>query len=143
MSNPIISIESIRRLRLQNTRFLRATSISVVVSPSSAPIAGSRSGTVATIQRIVARWDRLGTHMVAPPWNRSKDPFAELISAEAIASRVRELGEKITADYRTHTETGEVVMIAVLKGSVIFLSDLMRHVALPVFVEFMGISSYG
>ena len=37
MSNPIISIESIRRLRLQNTRFFRATSISVVVSPSSAP----------------------------------------------------------------------------------------------------------
>jgi hypoxanthine phosphoribosyltransferase len=79
--------------------------------------------------------------MVAPPWNRSKDPFAELISAEAIAARVRELGEKITADYRA--AEGDVVMIGVLKGSVIFLSDLMRHVALPVFVEFMGISSYG
>ena len=79
--------------------------------------------------------------MVAPPWNRSKDPFAELISAEAIAARVRELGEKITADYRG--AEGDVVMIGVLKGSVIFLADLMRHVALPVFVEFMGISSYG
>ncbi len=36
MSNPIISIVSIRKLRLQNTRFFRGTSISVVVSPSSA-----------------------------------------------------------------------------------------------------------
>jgi hypoxanthine phosphoribosyltransferase len=81
--------------------------------------------------------------MVAAPWNRNKDPFAELISAEAIASRVRELGEKITADYRAHAETGDVVVIGVLKGSVIFLADLVRHIALPVFVEFMGISSYG
>src|SRR5258706_6409862 len=81
--------------------------------------------------------------MVAPPWNRTKDPFAELISAEAIAARVRELGEKITSDYRSASETGDVVVIGVLKGSVIFLSDLVRHIALPVFVEFMGISSYG
>jgi hypoxanthine phosphoribosyltransferase len=81
--------------------------------------------------------------MVAPPWNRSKDPFAELISAEAIAVRVRELGEKITADYRSLAESADIVMIGVLKGSVIFLSDLMRHVALPMVVEFMGISSYG
>jgi hypoxanthine phosphoribosyltransferase len=79
----------------------------------------------------------------SPAWNRAKDPFAELISAEAIAARVRELGAQITADYRAHVEKNDVVMIGVLKGSVIFLSDLVREIALPVFVEFIGISSYG
>jgi hypoxanthine phosphoribosyltransferase len=71
------------------------------------------------------------------------DPFTELISADAIAARVRELGAKITADYRQHSEQGEVVVIGVLKGSVIFMSDLVRQIELPVIVELMGISSYG
>jgi len=81
--------------------------------------------------------------MVAPAWNRSKDPFAELISAESIATRVAELGQKITADYKTAVEQADVVVIGVLKGSVIFLADLVRHIALPIKLEFMGISSYG
>ena len=75
-----------------------------------------------------------------PAWNRETDPFAELISAAAIAERVAELGAKITADYRDKTD---VVVIGVLKGSVIFLADLVRHIALPIRLEFMGISSYG
>ena len=37
----------------------------------------------------------------------------------------------------------DVVVIGVLKGSVIFLADLVRHIALPVYVDFIGISSYG
>ena len=69
--------------------------------------------------------------------------FAELISAAKIATRVGELGAQITADYRAAAETGDIVVIGVLKGSVIFLADLVRHVQLPVFVEFIGISSYG
>jgi hypoxanthine phosphoribosyltransferase len=80
----------------------------------------------------------------APPaWNRATDPFAELISAEAIAARVRELGTQITSDYRSLGDKNDIVVVGVLKGSVIFLSDLVRHIALPVFVEFIGISSYG
>jgi len=74
------------------------------------------------------------------PWNRSHEPFAELISAEAIAARVAELGAKITADYQ---DKEDVVVIGVLKGSVIFLADLARHIALPIRLEFIGISSYG
>jgi hypoxanthine phosphoribosyltransferase len=69
--------------------------------------------------------------------------FAELISAAKIASRVGELGAQITADYRSAAETAEVVVIGVLKGSVIFLADLVRHIALPIHVDFIGISSYG
>jgi len=75
-----------------------------------------------------------------PAWNREMEPFAELISAEAIAARVAELGAQITADYR---DKQDVVVIGVLKGSVIFLADLVRHIALPIRLEFIGISSYG
>ena len=69
--------------------------------------------------------------------------FAELISAQKIATRVAELGAQITQDYRTRAEQADVVVIGVLKGSVIFLADLIRHVELPVKVDFIGISSYG
>jgi len=81
--------------------------------------------------------------MASPPpsWNRQTEPFAELISADAIAKRVAELGAQITAEYAT--AVGEVVVIGVLKGSVIFMADLVRHIALPITLEFMGVSSYG
>ena len=80
--------------------------------------------------------------MVAPPpsWNRPSEPFLELISVEAIAGRVAELGKQITADYAGKPD---VVVIGVLKGSIIFLADLVRHIALPIHVDFIGISSYG
>ncbi len=80
--------------------------------------------------------------MVAPPpaWNRPEEPFAELISAEAIAARVAELGRQITTDYQGKSD---VVVVGVLKGSVIFMADLVRHIALPIQTEFIGISSYG
>ena len=82
--------------------------------------------------------------MVAPPaWNRSSEPFAELISAEAIATRVAELGAQITADYAPLSGAADIVVIGVLKGSVIFLADLVRHIAAPIYVDFIGISSYG
>ena len=78
-----------------------------------------------------------------PAWNRSIEPFAELISAEAIATRVAELGAQITAEYAPLAKTADVVVIGVLKGSVIFLADLVRHIAAPIYVDFIGISSYG
>ena len=81
--------------------------------------------------------------MGLPTWNRSPEPFAELISVEAIAKRVAELGAQITSDYRTVATSADVVVIGVLKGSVIFLADLVRHIALPIVVDFIGISSYG
>lgn len=80
---------------------------------------------------------------VSPPvWNRSSEPFAELISAEAIATRVAELGAQITKDYAGRT-SGEIVVVGVLKGSVLFLADLVRHIAAPIYIDFIGISSYG
>lgn len=78
-----------------------------------------------------------------PTWNRPDEPFAELISAEAIASRVAQLGAQITAEYGPLVEKTDVVVIGVLKGSVVFLADLVRHIALPIKMDFMGTSSYG
>ncbi len=62
-----------------------------------------------------------------------------LLDADRIARRVRELGAEISADY---SETG-LVVIGVLKGSFIFLADLVREITAPVIVDFVSMSSYG
>ncbi len=61
------------------------------------------------------------------------------LSREQIQRRVRELGQTITRDLRGK----EIVCIAILKGSVIFLADLIREIHLPLSVDFLGASSYG
>jgi hypoxanthine phosphoribosyltransferase len=62
-----------------------------------------------------------------------------LISAEKIQDRIRELGAEIARDYAGRNP----LLIGVLKGAFIFLSDLMRAADLPLNVEFIAISSYG
>ena len=64
----------------------------------------------------------------------------ELISAKAIAARVEALARDI-ADYYTGTE--KLVVIGLLRGSFIFIADLVRELDLPVEVDFMEVSSYG
>jgi hypoxanthine phosphoribosyltransferase len=58
---------------------------------------------------------------------------------ETIAARVRELGAAITAAY----PDGELLVLGLLKGSFIFLSDLVRTIERPVQVDFLVASSYG
>ena len=62
-----------------------------------------------------------------------------LISAEKIQARIRELGEQISRDY----PEGNLHMICILKGACFFLTDLARAMKRDVFVDFMGISTYG
>lgn len=62
-----------------------------------------------------------------------------LLSAEAIAARVAELGGAITEDYRGK----ELVIVGVLRGAFVFLADLARAIRLPLHVEFLSASSYG
>jgi hypoxanthine phosphoribosyltransferase len=62
-----------------------------------------------------------------------------LITAQKIEERIRELGAEVARDYSGHTP----LLIGVLKGACLFLSDLMRAIDIPVNVEFMAISSYG
>lgn len=61
-----------------------------------------------------------------------------LYSAEEIKARVAELGKQIAADYAGK----DLVLVGVLKGSVIFLSDLMREIDLNLKIDFMAVSSY-
>lgn len=62
-----------------------------------------------------------------------------LISEEEIAGKVRELAAGISEDYRGKS----VLMVGIIKGAVIFLSDLIRYIEVPVNIDFMAVSSYG
>ena len=62
-----------------------------------------------------------------------------LVTKEEIDRKVKELGKKITADYAGK----EPVLVCILKGAVIFFSDLIREIDLPLTADFMAISSYG
>lgn len=62
-----------------------------------------------------------------------------LITRQQLAQRVAELGKQITADYRGK----DLVVLGILKGAVIFFSDLIREIDLAMTLDFMAISSYG
>lgn len=65
-------------------------------------------------------------------------PFELLLDQATIEKRVTKLGEEITRDYADQT----VVLVGVLKGCVVFLADLMRHIKLPMELEFVSAASY-
>jgi hypoxanthine phosphoribosyltransferase len=62
-----------------------------------------------------------------------------LVSAEDLQRRVGELAAEISHDYAGK----DLLLVGVLKGAVFFLSDLMRHLQVPVEVDFMAVASYG
>ena len=62
-----------------------------------------------------------------------------VISEDALQARIRELGEEITRDY----EGRPPLLVGVLKGAFMFMSDLSRAIDLPVEFDFMAVSSYG
>ncbi|AYV78583.1 MAG: hypoxanthine phosphoribosyltransferase [Edafosvirus sp.] len=63
----------------------------------------------------------------------------ELFSELQIKNRIVELGKKITSDY----DNKEIICISILKGSFIFMADLIREINLDTSCEFMVVSSYG
>ena len=67
------------------------------------------------------------------------NPNLEIMyTADEIADRIREIGDQITAEYADK----ELVLVGVLKGSCIFMADLMRAIDLPMTIDFMSVSSY-
>ncbi len=64
---------------------------------------------------------------------------AVLIKQEDIQRRVKELGEKISADYDSYRP----VLVGILRGAFVFLSDLLRHLTVPATVDFITIAGYG
>lgn len=74
------------------------------------------------------------------PWVEADPLLGEVVlSAAQIASRVEELGAKLTADYADRPP----LLVGVLKGAFIFLADLARVIRLPLELDFMAVASYG
>ncbi|MGR3803982.1 hypoxanthine phosphoribosyltransferase [Marinibacterium profundimaris] len=64
----------------------------------------------------------------------------EMISAKAIAARIEALAKEIET---TYAGTQKLVVVGLLRGSFIFIADLVRELGLPVEVDFLEVSSYG
>ena len=64
----------------------------------------------------------------------------EMISAKAIAARIEALAQEITTEY---SDTDKLVVVGLLRGSFVFIADLVRELSLPVEVDFLEVSSYG
>lgn len=62
-----------------------------------------------------------------------------LINDAQIARRVRAMSREIERDFKGH----EMVVVSLLNGTVMFLADLIRHLSLPLRLDFIGVSSYG
>ncbi|MBI5931483.1 MAG: hypoxanthine phosphoribosyltransferase [Chloroflexi bacterium] len=63
-----------------------------------------------------------------------------LLDSETVQTRVQELGAQITESYQ---DARNLLLVCILKGGVMFLTDLMRHVDVPHSIDFMAVSSYG
>jgi len=70
-----------------------------------------------------------------------KEDFYEeiVLSSEQIQARVAELAADITEDYAGKTP----LAVGILRGAVVFMADLVRHITLPIELDFMAVSSYG
>ncbi len=69
-----------------------------------------------------------------------KEVLAEiLIDEKTLQNRIAELGAEISRDYKDR----ELILICILRGGMIFLVDLMRHITIPHMMDFMAVSSYG
>ena len=75
----------------------------------------------------------------APIDYKTGKPLEVLLSAERIESRVKEMAGLISEDYRDKRP----LMVGILKGAAIFLSDLIRFMDIPVEIDFIAVSSYG
>jgi hypoxanthine phosphoribosyltransferase len=62
-----------------------------------------------------------------------------LITGDEVQSKIRELGDRITEDYRGK----DLLLVGVLKGAFVVMADLSRHIRLPLRFDFMAVSSYG
>ncbi|MDD4569805.1 MAG: hypoxanthine phosphoribosyltransferase, partial [Tepidanaerobacteraceae bacterium] len=59
---------------------------------------------------------------------------------QQIKEKIKQLGELISRDYK---DSDKFLLVGVLKGAVVFMSDLIRHIDIPLQIDFMAVSSYG
>lgn len=65
--------------------------------------------------------------------------YEKLIDEDQLQARIKELGAQISADYQGQ----DLLLICILKGGVLFLTDLMRQITIPHEIDFLAVSSYG
>ena len=89
-------------------------------------------------------------HAVAVPEPTAADPYpgdieSVLLSEAEVKARVAELGAEVGAQYRDSigADGQDLLLVTVLKGAVMFVTDLARAIPLPTQLEFMAVSSYG
>ena len=68
-----------------------------------------------------------------------KDIQKTYFSAEDIQNIVSRLGKQISEDYKDKN----LLLVSILKGSIVFMADLMRSITIPCRIDFMSVSSYG
>ncbi|MFC0322960.1 hypoxanthine phosphoribosyltransferase [Gallibacterium melopsittaci] len=71
-----------------------------------------------------------------------KHHIETLISEEEVCSRIKELGQEITQYYQ-HNQSKGLYVVGLLRGSFMFMADLVREIKLPLEIDFMTTSSYG
>lgn len=67
------------------------------------------------------------------------DLASVLLTSEQIQEKVNLLGKQISQDYQGK----DLVVVGILKGAVVFLADLIRSISVPLYMDFMAVSSYG
>ena len=94
--------------------------------------------------------DPVTWHAVAVPEPTAADPYpgdieSVLLSESEVQARVAELGAEVGAHYRESIgdDGADLLLVTVLKGAVMFVTDLARAIPLPTQLEFMAVSSYG
>jgi hypoxanthine phosphoribosyltransferase len=89
------------------------------------------------MKRFVPRFSAGSSSPVPPRWRREIESV--LITEREIARRIRRLARAIERDFKGR----ETVIVSLLTGTVMFLADLVRHLSLPLRLDFVGVSSYG
>ena len=82
-------------------------------------------------------WKSSRSGVVPAPWRREVERI--LITEVQLARRIRDLSAEIEHDFKGR----EMVVVSLLSGTVMFLADLIRHLSLPLRLDFIGVSSYG
>ena len=77
--------------------------------------------------------------MPMPVYDMNRDIDHVLVSEQQLKEKVAELGAAISRDYAGR----DLLLVSILKGSVVFMADLMRAVTIPCGIDFMVVSSYG
>lgn len=72
-------------------------------------------------------------------YDMNRDIDRILVSEQQLKDKVAELGAAISRDYDGH----DLLLVSILKGSVVFMADLMRAISIPCGIDFMVVSSYG